>query len=81
MYALDVDGEKACPVFYKSPPGSVRDASAFGNMMREMGMETAVILADKGFHGSDLGEELDGALQQHSPLFFPEGLPDHIGAN
>ena len=30
-------------------------------MMREMGMETAVILADKGFHGSGDGEELDGA--------------------
>ena len=73
MYALAVDGEKACPVFYKSHPGSVRDASAFGNMMREMGIETAVILADKGFHGSGDGEELDGALQQHSPLFFPEG--------
>ena len=61
MYALAVDGEKACPVFYKSHPGSVRDASAFGNMMREMGIETAVILADKGFHGSGDGEELDGA--------------------
>ena len=60
MYALAVDGEKVCPVFYKSYPGSVRDVSAFGNMMREMGIETAVILADKGFYSSCNGEELDG---------------------
>ena len=61
MYALAVDGEKVCPVFYRSYPGSVRDVSAFGSMMREMGIGTAVILADKGFCGSGNGEELDGA--------------------
>ena len=78
MYALAVDGEKACPVFYKSHPGSVRDASAFGNMMHGMGMETAVILADKGFHGSgDLGENLHRALQQHSPSSSPKAGPWH----
>lgn len=60
MYALAVDGEKVCPVFYKSYPGSVRDVSAFRNMMREMGIETAVVLADKGFYSHGNGEELDG---------------------
>ena len=60
MYALAVNGEKVCPVFYKSYPGSVRDVSAFRNMMREMGVETAVVLADKGFYSNANGEELDG---------------------
>jgi len=59
MYALALDGEKVCPVFYKSYPGSVRDVSAFRNMMREMGVETAVVLADKGFYCNGNGEELD----------------------
>ena len=59
MYALAVEGEKVCPVFYKSYPGSVRDVSAFRNMMREMGIETAVVLADKGFYSEGNGEELD----------------------
>ncbi len=60
LYALAVNGEKVCPVFYKSYPGSVRDVSAFRNMMREMGIETAVVLADKGFYSACNGEELDG---------------------
>ena len=59
MYALAVEGEKVCPVFYKNYPGSIRDVSAFRNMMREMGIETAVVLADKGFYSEGNGEELD----------------------
>lgn len=59
MYALAVTGEKVCPVFYKSYPGSVRDVSAFRNMMHEMGVETAVVLADKGFYSEGNGDELD----------------------
>lgn len=61
MYALAVSGEKTCPVFYKNYPGSVRDVSAFRNMMREMGIEAAVVLADKGFYSSENGSELEQA--------------------
>jgi len=59
MYALALNGEKICPVFYKNYPGSVRDVSAFRNMMYEMGILTAVVLADKGFYSEGNGNELD----------------------
>ena len=68
MYALAVEGEKVCPVFYKSYPGSVRDVSAFRNMMQEMGVETAVVLADKGFYSEGNGNELD---RQGIPYIMP----------
>ena len=68
MYALAVEGEKVCPVFYKSYPGSVRDVSAFRSMMQEMGIETAVVLADKGFYSEGNGNELD---RQGIPYIMP----------
>ena len=68
MYALAVEGEKVCPVFYKSYPGSVRDVSAFRGMMLEMGIETAVVLADKGFYSEGNGNELD---EQRIPCIMP----------
>lgn len=59
MYALALEEKKICPIFYKNYPGSVRDVSAFQNMMCEMGITSAVVLADKGFYSEANGSELD----------------------
>ena len=60
MYALAVDGEKACPVFYKSHPGSVRDASAFGSMMREWGWRPQSSLPTRGSTAAATGRSSTG---------------------
>ena len=48
MYALALREEGIAPVFYKRYPGSIRDVSAFRNMANEMGLSTALVIADKG---------------------------------
>jgi transposase len=49
MYAIALQDNRLCPVFYKQYPGSVRDVSAFMNMLKEMGLKGALVMADKGF--------------------------------
>ena len=49
MYAVALKNEGIAPVFYKRYPGSIRDVSAFRNMANEMGLVTALVIADKGF--------------------------------
>ncbi len=43
MYAISRVNEKLMPVFYKHYPGSVRDVSAFSNLLNEMGNDAIVI--------------------------------------
>lgn len=47
IFALKDDG--LAPVFYKRHPGSIRDVGSFRNMADTMGLETALVIADKGF--------------------------------
>jgi len=49
MYAVALKDDGIAPVFYKRYPGSIRDVSAFRNMANEMGLATALVIADKGF--------------------------------
>ena len=49
MYAIALRDDRLCPVFYKQYPGSVRDVSAFMNMLTEMGLKGALVITDKGF--------------------------------
>ena len=49
MYALALKDGGIAPVFYKRYPGSIRDVSAFRNMTAEMGLKSALVIADKGF--------------------------------
>lgn len=49
MYAIALRHDGMAPVFYKRYPGSIRDVSAFSNMANEMGLTTALVIADKGF--------------------------------
>jgi len=49
MYAIALQENRLCPVFYKQYPGSIRDVSAFLNMLKEMGLKGALIISDKGF--------------------------------
>lgn len=49
MYAIAMRNNRLCPVFYKQFPGSVRDVSAFMNMLKEMGLQGALVITDKGF--------------------------------
>lgn len=49
MYAVALKDDGIAPVFYKRYPGSIRDVSAFRNMADAMGLETALVIADKGF--------------------------------
>ncbi|MBR4674811.1 MAG: transposase [Victivallales bacterium] len=48
MYAIALKDNRLCPVFYKQYPGSVRDVSAFMNMLKEMGLKGALVITDKG---------------------------------
>ena len=61
MYAVSVQNDKITPVFYKNYPGSIRDVSAFKNMLNESGIKTAAVLADKGFYSAKTADELSKA--------------------
>ena len=60
MYAIALQESRLCPVFYKQYPGSVRDVSAFMNMLREMGLKGALVITDKGFVKLSHLDELEG---------------------
>jgi len=49
MYALALKDKGLAPVFYKRYPGNIRDVGAFRNMANAMGLESALVLADKAF--------------------------------
>jgi len=69
MYAISRVKEKLMPVFYKHYPGSIRDVTAFSNLLNEMGVKTAIIIADKGFSSINNVEELEeNHLQYIIPL-------------
>ena len=69
MYALARDKDRLSPVFYKEYPGSIRDVSAFKNMLAESGIKIAVLLADKGFvKQSTLNEFEESNLTYIMPL-------------
>jgi len=48
MYALALKDGGMAPVFYKRYPGCIRDVSAFRNMANAMGLQSALIIGDKG---------------------------------
>ena len=69
MYAIALQNDRLCPVFYKQYPGSVRDVSAFMNMLREMGLKGALVITDKGFVKLSHLDELETlGLQYIMPL-------------
>lgn len=69
MYALAANKDKLNPVFYKEYPGSIRDVTAFKNMLDESGIKIAVLLADKGFvKQSTLNELEESKLTYIMPL-------------
>lgn len=59
MYAVALKDDGIAPVFYKRYPGSIRDVSAFRNMANEMGLTTALVIADKGFTKKSECERLE----------------------
>ena len=85
MYAIALRSDGIAPVFYKRYPGSIRDVSAFRDMANEMGLETALILTDKGFTSRDGCARLEEAglsyilpLQRNSAEYSREPL-DKLG--
>ena len=69
MYAIALQGSRLCPVFYKQYPGSVRDVSAFMNMLGEMGLKGALVITDKGFVKLSHLDELEAlGLEYVMPL-------------
>ena len=69
MYAIALQDSRLCPVFYKQYPGSVRDVSAFMNMLKEMGLKGALVITDKGFVKLSHLDELEAlGLEYVMPL-------------
>jgi transposase len=60
MYAIALKDDGIAPVFYKRYPGSIRDVSAFRNMANEMGLASALVIADRGFTKKSECERLEG---------------------
>ena len=88
MYALALKDDNLAPVFYKRYPGSIRDVSAFRNMANDMGLTTALIIADKGFTKNSECKrfECDGLtyvmpLRRNSTEYSRTALqqPGHLG--
>ena len=81
MYALALKDGGIAPVFYKRYPGCIRDVSAFRSMTVEMGLKSALVIADKGFtKREELGRlEADGLkyimpLRRNSAEYSREAL-------
>lgn len=69
MYAISRVKEKLMPVFYKHYPGSIRDVTAFSNLLTEMGTASAIIIGDKGFNSQINIDELEeNSLKYILPL-------------
>ena len=81
MYALAVKDGGIAPVFYKRYPGSIKDVSAFRNMTVEMGLKSALVIADKGFTKKEELDRLEAAglsyimpLRRNSTAYSREAL-------
>lgn len=88
MYAISRVKEKLMPVFYKHYPGSIRDVTAFTNLLNEMEAESAIIIGDKGFNSQINIEEIESnnlkyiiPLRRNSTEYSREPLKfaDHSG--
>jgi len=49
LYAFYVGSVEGMPAYYRKFPGNVREVSAFGAVVAEMGIHDIVVIADKGF--------------------------------
>ena len=72
MYAIALQDSRLCPVFYKQYPGSVRDVSAFMNMLREMGLKGALVITDKGFVKLSHLDELEANRSNITLTLLPD---------
>jgi hypothetical protein len=66
------------PVYYKLLPGNIREVKAFKNCLLEVGLEKAIVIADKGFYSeANVALLTEGALQFILPLRRDNALIDY----
>ena len=61
LYAFYGGTPSGMPAYYRKFPGNVRDVSAFGTVIAEMGIHDIVVIADKGFGSSANFTDLDSS--------------------
>jgi len=61
LYAFYGGTPSGMPAYYRKFPGNVRDVSAFGTGIAEMGIHDIVVIADKGFGSSTNFTGLDSS--------------------